>query len=318
MKSTRHKHTTADITALTGLPTTATGSISTADTLNTALRKLQTQINSKTSNTGTVTSVTLSGGTGISITNPNITTTGTITVALSSMNANTIKGRISSNGAPQNLTAAQVRTILEVDKGAQKNVQSDWNETTTTADSYIQNKPTIPTIPSILSIAEGKTGTAATRRTINAQNLKEIILYHAADSIHTHEYTDITGLEANTVLGRNTSDGPAQLISTIQIPSWAMEATPPTYDYSDIQITKPPENAQKNVQSDWNVTNSSSDAFIKNKPDVVVLADVAVNPTNSKIVKRGPDGSASATSFKTGSAEIKYNNTTKSIDFIFS
>lgn len=54
-----HAHTTADITALTGLPTTATGSISTADTLNTALRKLQTQINSKTSNTGTVTQVKL-------------------------------------------------------------------------------------------------------------------------------------------------------------------------------------------------------------------------------------------------------------------
>jgi predicted nucleic acid-binding Zn-ribbon protein len=295
---TGHKHTTADITALTGLPTTATGSISTADTLNVALRKLQTQIDSKTSNTGTVTSVTLSGGTGISITNPTITTTGTITVALSNMNANTIKGRISSNGAPQNLTAAQVRTILNVADGAQKNVQSDWSATS--GDAFIKNKPTTFT-PS----SHGHTWSEITGKPTTF-----------TPSSHTHNYTDITGLEANKVLGRNTGDGPAELISTIQIPSWAMEGTKPTYNYDDIQGTKPPTNAQKNVQSDWNAT--SGDAFIRNKPDVVVLADVAVNPTISKIVKRGTDGSASATSFKTGSAEIKYNNTTKSIDFIFS
>ena len=26
-------------------------------------------------------------------------------------------------------------------------MQSDWNQTTTTADDYIENKPTIPTVP---------------------------------------------------------------------------------------------------------------------------------------------------------------------------
>ena len=31
--------------------------------------------------------------------------------------------------------------------GAEVNVQSDWNQTTTTADDYIENKPTIPTVP---------------------------------------------------------------------------------------------------------------------------------------------------------------------------
>ena len=30
--------------------------------------------------------------------------------------------------------------------GAEVNVQSDWNQTTTTADDYIKNKPTIPTV----------------------------------------------------------------------------------------------------------------------------------------------------------------------------
>ena len=36
--------------------------------------------------------------------------------------------------------------------------------------------------------------------------------------------------------------------------------------YTHSQTTHAPSNAQKNVQSDWNVTDTSSDAYIKNKP----------------------------------------------------
>lgn len=35
--------------------------------------------------------------------------------------------------------------------GAEVNVQSDWNQTTTTADDYIKNKPTIPTVDTTVS-----------------------------------------------------------------------------------------------------------------------------------------------------------------------
>ena len=34
-----------------------------------------------------------------------------------------------------------------------------------------------------------------------------------------------------------------------------------------------PADAEKNVQSDWNVTDTSSDAYIKNKPNVVLEGD---------------------------------------------
>lgn len=47
-----------------------------------------------------------------------------------------------------NHTATQIDAILNkvdgMEAGAQANVQSDWNQTTTTADDYIKNKPTIP------------------------------------------------------------------------------------------------------------------------------------------------------------------------------
>lgn len=53
--------------------------------------------------------------------------------------------------------------------------------TVATSGNYndLTNKPTIPSIPSVMSTAEGNAGTATTQRTINAANLKSIILNHS-------------------------------------------------------------------------------------------------------------------------------------------
>ena len=53
--------------------------------------------------------------------------------------------------------------------------------TVATSGSYndLSNKPTIPSIPSVMTTTEGNTGTATTQRTINALNLKSIILNHS-------------------------------------------------------------------------------------------------------------------------------------------
>ena len=45
----------------------------------------------------------------------------------------------------QELTATEARTLLNVEDGAEVNVQSNWNEVDTNSDAFIQNKPTIPT-----------------------------------------------------------------------------------------------------------------------------------------------------------------------------
>lgn len=44
-------------------------------------------------------------------------------------------------------TAYQHSQASHAPSNAQKNVQSDWNQTTNTEDDYIKNKPTIPTVP---------------------------------------------------------------------------------------------------------------------------------------------------------------------------
>jgi len=53
--------------------------------------------------------------------------------------------------------------------------------------------------------------------------------------------------------------------------------------YQHSQASHAPADAEKNVQSDWNVTDSTSDAFIKNKPAIPSQAsDVGAIPTSQK------------------------------------
>ena len=59
-------------------------------------------------------------------------------------------------------------------------------------------------------------------------------------------------------------------------------------------------NAEVNVQSDWSVTDSSSDAFIKNKPTIPAavnvdssISDTSTNPVQNKIVKAYVDEAVS-------------------------
>lgn len=44
-----------------------------------------------------------------------------------------------------NVTKTELLTALNVADGAEVNVQADWNQTNSSADDYIKNKPTIPT-----------------------------------------------------------------------------------------------------------------------------------------------------------------------------
>ena len=47
-------------------------------------------------------------------------------------------------------TAADKEKLDGIEAGAQVNVQSDWNQTDTTADDYIKNKPDVPDAPGTL------------------------------------------------------------------------------------------------------------------------------------------------------------------------
>lgn len=58
---------------------------------------------------------------------------------LANMNIDTVKGRISSLGAPQDLTAEQVRTMINVEDGSQVNNIIELEELPTASSEYIDN-----------------------------------------------------------------------------------------------------------------------------------------------------------------------------------
>lgn len=69
-----------------------------------------------------------------SVTTGKIVNAAVTNVKLASMNANTIKGKISASGTPQDLTPTQVRTMLNVEDGAEVNIATNLdqiNNTTT-------------------------------------------------------------------------------------------------------------------------------------------------------------------------------------------
>ena len=57
-----------------------------------------------------------------------------------------------------NYTSTEKSKLSGIAAGAEVNVQSDWNQTTTTADDYIKNKPTIPTVPTNVSAFTNDSG----------------------------------------------------------------------------------------------------------------------------------------------------------------
>jgi hypothetical protein len=110
--------------------------------------------------------LTLSGATGTAITNATIANDAVSNAKLSNMAQSTLKGRATlSTGDPEDLSASQVRTILNVADGAEVNVNADWDAVS--GDAQILNKPTL--------------GTAAAAATTDF-----------AAAVHTHAASDVT------------------------------------------------------------------------------------------------------------------------------
>jgi len=82
--------------------------------------------------------------------------------------------------------------------------------------------------------------------------------------------------------------------------------------YTHSQAVHAPSDAQKNVQVDWSEANTSSDAYIKNKPNIpagvvvdAALSDSSENAVQNKVVKAALDGKVAANDAITGATKTK-------------
>lgn len=195
-----------------------------------------------------------------------------------------------------NFTTADKDKLDGIQSGAERNVQSDWNQTNTSADDYIKNKPDLSNFVTQVDI-DGKAdkvedavagnlaGLDATGNLtdsgVSAQNI-----VHDNDYVHTdNNFTDtdkdkLDGIEAgaeenviekvklnNVDLPINSSDKSVNI--PIAIPTGDPNATAGAMSAADkYKLDNIEAGAQANVQSDWAQTDITADDYIKNKPNI--------------------------------------------------
>ena len=161
-------------------------------------------------------------------------------------------------------------------------VNADWNEADTTSKAYIANKPTIPTDEDIVSPSELQTALADKQDKIDEDNkLPAANVDGLAPVATSGDYADLTNtptIPEQVNSDWNATEGvarilnkPTNLVTTDVLGEGfdsentvaaALESKADTTD-----IVTP-------VQSDWNVTDADSLAYIANKPTNLVTTDV--------------------------------------------
>lgn len=163
-----------------------------------------------------------------------------------------------------NYTSAEKTKLAGIAEGAEINVQSDWNQSDSTADDFIKNKPS---------------------------NLVQDASYVHTDNNYTSaEKTKLAGIEAGAEAnvqsdwGQSDSDAddfiknkPANLVQDA-------DYVHTDNNYTTTEKTKLAgiaDGAEVNVQSDWNQVNSTADDYIKNKPENLVQDASYVHTDNN-------------------------------------
>lgn len=131
-----------------------------------------------------------------------------------------------------NFTTSEKTKLAGVQAGAEQNVQSDWDQTDTSADDFIKNKPTIPVVPPLKELVAGSGVTMV-------ESAYAVTISTAAGTVVDANYVHTDNNFSNSYKNK----------------------------LNDIES-----GAEVNVQSNWTETNTSSDAFIKNKPTVPELS----------------------------------------------
>lgn len=155
----------------------------------------------------------------------------------------TLKGAVSDN-------TSKLATIAQ---GAEVNVQANWNETNSSSDAYIQNKPTIPTVNDA-TLTIQKNGTTVETFTANASSN---VTANITVPTKTSDITNDSGYIDNTVNNL-----------TNYTPTSGLAAVATSGSYND--LSNKPTIPAAQVNSDWDA--ASGVAQILNKPTLATVA----------------------------------------------
>ena len=191
------------------------------------------------STTDTTAATTVSIETSPTNNSSNLVTSGGVYTALSGKqdiidSSHKLSADLISDGTTNKVFTASEKTKLSnIAAGAEVNVQANWNETNTSSDSYILNKPTIPTlVKSDWNESDSTSDSYILNKNIVTDELSYL---RNAYNIFMEKYDD-----HNYVIATALTDLDSRITTLDNKPS--------------------------GVKSDWNETNTTSYAYIQNKP----------------------------------------------------
>ena len=147
----------------------------------------------------------------------------------------------------ENFTSAEKTKLAGIAANAEVNVQADWNESDSSSDSYIQNKPTISNVPDVTSSDDAKVLKASYSGGVGSYSWETETgtTYSAGTGI------DITNntISVENPLPSSTSadEGKVLKVDANGDPEWAT-------------------GGGSQVQSDWAETDTTDPSYIENKP----------------------------------------------------
>ena len=154
-----------------------------------------------------------------------------------------------------------------IEAGAEKNVQADWNQSDSSADDYIKNKPSIPAAQ--VQSDWDQSDSQAVDYIKNKPNLATVATSGSYDDLS--DKPSIPAAQVQSDWNQTNSSAvdyiknkPANLVQDANYVHTDNNFTDNDKDKLDgIEA-----GAEKNVQADWNQSNSSADDYIKNKPTI--------------------------------------------------
>ena len=202
---------------------------------------------------------------------------------------------------PTTITTAQTTKLAGIATGAEQNVQSDWSANS--GDTFIQNKPTLGTASTRnTGTGSGDIPLLGTGGTLGVARIPSLPASQITSG--TFGAARIPSLPASRInsgtfadaripgsIARDSElDGTAETVAVGVLGS-VLTVTVGRTVGADIEGTVTlPSSGEDNVQSNWNTTNSSSDAFILNKPTLGTAAALDTGTASGDIPVLGSGG----------------------------
>ncbi len=160
------------------------------------------------------------------------------------------------------MTSAEKTKLSGIATGAEVNVQSDWTQTTTTADDYIKNKPTLATVAT-----SGSYNDLSNKPTIPTVNNATLTIQKNGTTVKTFTANASTNVTANITVPTKTSDitNDSNFVASGDLATVATSGS-----YND--LSNKPTIPAAQVQSNWTQTTTTAVDYIKNKPTLATVA----------------------------------------------